>query len=210
MELSAAQPEILDEAQSERPGEPLPLEGWLGSTARPLVIDMGCHKGLFLIEMAQLFPEQNFLGIERQSERVARTRRKIERLRLANARVARTDGELAFLELPDASVEGIHILFPDPWPKRRHHIRRLVREEFLFQCARVLKVGGLLRIVTDDPSYATAIRVAVEDGPPWFQEEAADLTAYPATEFQKKFIEIGRPAHPLHLRRNSETAMAGG
>lgn len=191
---------------SENRTEPakLPLEGWQGPGAAPLEIDMGCHKGLFLVEMAQRFPERNFLGIERQSERVERARKKIERLGLSNARVARAEGREALAVFPEASADVIHVLFPDPWPKRRHHIRRLVQEEFLFQCARALKTGGLLRLVTDDSDYARAMQQAAARCPGWYLAEPASLDGYPATEFQKKFQAQNLPVHALHLRRTPE------
>lgn len=178
----------------------LPPASWLEPGAAPLEVDIGCHKGLFLADMAALYPDHNFLGVERQRERVARTRKKIAALQLTNADVIQAEGLESVKGLPDASVTCIHVLFPDPWPKRRHHIRRLIRTEFLEAAWRVLRTPGLLRLVTDDASYALAIRDTAERFPA-FRPVPADGREYPLTEFQKKFLEDGRPVHALFLEK---------
>lgn len=184
---------------SEAPPEILPA-AWVGPGAPPLEIDIGCHKGLFLAEMARLHPERNFLGIERQRERVERTRRKIHALGLANADVVQAEGFEALAGVGPACVDYIHVLFPDPWPKRRHHSRRLVQKAFLDRCAAILKPGGMLRLVTDDEPYAKSMREVSLDAAE-LKPEAEEDRPYPLTEFQKKFIADGRPFYTLLLRR---------
>lgn len=181
--------------------ESFPAE-WLDPSAPPLEIDVGCHRGLFLVDMAALFPAHNFLGVERQRERVARTRKKIERLGLGNAAAVQGEGLETLKSLPPGRVDHIHVLFPDPWPKRRHHSRRLVQKEFLDLCATLLKTGGWLRLVTDDEPYAVAMRAAAE-GAAQFVREDSDGREYPLTEFQKKFLAINKPEHHLLLRKVS-------
>jgi tRNA (guanine-N7-)-methyltransferase len=184
---------------SEAPPDLLP-PSWTGPGALPLEFDVGCHKGLFLVEMARLHPGRNFLGIERQGERVGKTQRKIRALGLPNAVVVRAEGLEALKSIRPACVDAIHVLFPDPWPKRRHTSRRLVQAAFLDRCLEILKPGGLLRLVTDDESYALAMREAA-DGYAAFTRLAADDREYPVTEFQKKFLADGRPFYSLLLRR---------
>jgi tRNA (guanine-N7-)-methyltransferase len=184
---------------SETQPEVLPA-GWAGPDAAPLEIDVGCHKGLFLVEMASRYPERNFLGIERQAERVAKTKKKIASVGLTNATAVCAEGLESLKNVPPACVDHVHVLFPDPWPKRRHHSRRLVQAAFLDRCHLILKPAGMLRLVTDDESYASAMRtVAGED--PRFVEQAGEDREYPLTEFQKKFLEDGRPFYTLLLRR---------
>lgn len=174
--------------------------GWAAPGAPPLEIDVGCHKGLFLVEMARRFPERNFLGIERQAERVAKTGKKIAALQLANAAVVCAEGLETLRGLPESCADHIHVLFPDPWPKRRHHSRRLVQKAFLDRCHEILKPDGFLRLVTDDENYAEAMHaVAAED--PRFERLDQDDREYPLTEFQKKFLADGRPFFSLLLRR---------
>lgn len=173
--------------------------GWHGGAAPPLEIDVGCHKGLFLVEMARLHPGHNFLGVELQSERVERTRKKIRTLALPNAAVVRAEGQEVVRALPAFCADGIHVLFPDPWPKRRHHVRRLVQAGFLRDCARVLKPGGLLRLVTDDAAYAANMEEVAAGCP--LLPRGVDERTYPLTEFQKKFLTDARPVYTLVLRR---------
>jgi tRNA (guanine-N7-)-methyltransferase len=172
----------------------------VGLDAPPLEIDVGCHKGLFLVEMASRHPGRNFLGIERQVERVARAKKKIASLALANASVICAEGLESLKNVPPACVDHIHVLFPDPWPKRRHYSRRLVQAAFLDCCHTILKPGGLLRLVTDDESYASAMQ-AVAAGDTRFAPLGGDDREYPLTEFQKKFLADGRPFYTLVLRR---------
>ncbi len=185
----------------ETPLNPLP-SGWHGAGAPPLEIDVGCHKGLFLVEMAGLYPAHNFLGLEFQSERVQRSQKKIHTLGLANAAVVQAEGLEALRGLPDYCTDVIHVLFPDPWPKRRHYIRRLVQEPFFVTALRVLKPGGLLRLVTDDADYAAAMAATAPDFPALAPFDS-DHRIYPLTEFQKKFLTDGRPVHRLILKKIS-------
>jgi len=183
----------------EAPVNLLPAD-WAGTEAAPLEIDVGCHKGLFLVEMAKLHPGRNFLGVEFQSERVRRTRKKIETLALPNASVVRAEGLEAMRGFPDHCADVIHVLFPDPWPKRRHYIRRLVQAAFIEASLRVLKPEGLLRLVTDDGDYSAAMAETVV-GVPTLQPFDSDHRVYPLTEFQKKFLTDGRPVHRLILQK---------
>jgi tRNA (guanine-N7-)-methyltransferase len=150
--------------------------------------------------MARQHPERNFLGIERQAERVAKTGKKIAALQLSNASVVCAEGLETLRGLPADCAGHIHVLFPDPWPKRRHHSRRLVQAAFLDRCHEILKPDGLLRLVTDDANYAAAMRaVAAEDVR--FRRQDQEDREYPLTEFQKKFLAEGRPFFTLLLRR---------
>jgi len=184
---------------SEPLPEVLPAE-WVGPDAHPLEIDVGCHKGLFLVEMASLHPGRNFLGIERQAERVAKTQKKIVSAGLTNASVICAEGLESLKNVPAACVDHVHVLFPDPWPKRRHYSRRLVQAAFLDCCHVILKPAGLLRLVTDDESYASAMK-AVAAADPRFVAEVQEDREYPLTEFQRKFLADGRPFYTLLLRR---------
>jgi tRNA (guanine-N7-)-methyltransferase len=170
-------------------------------TDAPVEVDLGCHRGLFVVEMAARYPERFFLGVERQRHRVERCQAKIVRLGLANAHVVQGEGRETLLAMPEASVDAVHVSFPDPWPKRRHHSRRLVNRALLEASRRVLCESGSLRLMTDDEPYFLAMREAAEgfDGfrpIPW-----DDGRLYPETEFQKKFAAIAKPIHRLALRR---------
>ncbi|MDD5198347.1 MAG: tRNA (guanosine(46)-N7)-methyltransferase TrmB [Terrimicrobiaceae bacterium] len=181
------------------PADP-PLE-WLRS-GEPLEIDLGCHKGTFVVAMARQFPCVRFLGIERQRGRVEKSRAKIERLALANARVVPGEGLETLRDLlPDGVARVVHVSFPDPWPKRRHQARRLVNRAFLDEAWRVIEPGGTLRVMTDDAPYFAAM-IGVAAGFPGFREaDWEDGRIYPETEFQRKFAALAKPIYRLALRR---------
>jgi len=158
--------------------------GWLESGC--LELDVGCHRGGFLVEAAKMFPERLFLGIERLTDRVLRANAKIQRLGLKNALALRAEGKTFLSLLPENSLQAIHVLFPDPWPKRRHANRRMVDEQFLSASTRCLKFGGLFRFLSDDQNY---IKVVEKLASKLLQPLEIDneLPEFPESEFQKKF-----------------------
>src|SRR5882762_6201375 len=139
--------ELVPELQVAR----LDLVQLFGRSA-PLHVDLGCGDGSFLCEMARQFPKKSFLGIERLTKRVEKVRRKAEKIE--NVRVLRADTLFAVRYLlPKNSVEAFYLLFPDPWPKRRHQFRRTFTRDFLEAIAVALKKHGILRVATDQLDY---------------------------------------------------------
>src|SRR5215472_14711867 len=139
--------ELLSELQVAR----LDLVELFGRNA-PLHVDLGCGDGSFLCEMAQQFPKRNFLGVERLTKRVEKVRRKAEKIE--NVRVLRADTLFAVRDLlPESSVEVFYLLFPDPWPKRRHQFRRIFTRDFLNAVAVALEQRGVLQVATDQLDY---------------------------------------------------------
>jgi tRNA (guanine-N7-)-methyltransferase len=132
---------------------PLDLEAIYGRNA-PIEIDLGCGDGSFLVEIAEAHPETDFLGIERLVGRVGSARRKITERGLINARVLLVETSYAVERMLQAnSVAQFYLMFPDPWPKRRHWRRRVVTEDFLASIHRALVPHGALRIATDQVDY---------------------------------------------------------
>lgn len=164
----------------------------------PIEVDVGCHRGTFLLAMAGLYPERRFLGIERQPSRVERCLKKISRLGFANVHAVQGEGLAALREL-ELRVRAIHVSFPDPWPKRRHHVRRMVSEKFLAEAWPSIEPGGMLRLMTDDESYFRAMERAAQGCDGFGPIEWDDGRVYPPTEFQMKFQS--RPVYRLALRR---------
>ena len=176
--------------------------GWQGDGSPPLEIDVGCHKGRFLLEMARRFPFANFLGVERQRERVLRTKKKITLEGLNNAEVFHGDAGEVLSCLPDACADCVHVLFPDPWPKRRHENRRMVDHDFLVEVLRLLKAAGRLRLMTDDPEYACAMELHATSISRYRQIES-EPRDYPPSEFHLKFVAASRPTFALLFERLS-------
>jgi tRNA (guanine-N7-)-methyltransferase len=172
---------------------------WREDDSRCLEVDVGCHKGRFLIEMARKFPLSNFLGVERQQRRAQKAQEKISRLGLENAAVVHGDGLEALRRLPEACADYVHVLFPDPWPKRRHQARRMVQTQFLREISRVLKGSGILRLLTDDSDYLRAIETHAA-GLLSLRQELDNQREYPPTEFQIKCRADSRPFYSVLLR----------
>jgi tRNA (guanine-N7-)-methyltransferase len=183
---------------------PLDLLTIFGRSA-PLHVDLGCGDASFLCELAQRYPERNFLGTEKLVGRVTKACRKAASLQ--NVRVLNVESSYAARYLlPEASVETFYLLFPDPWPKRRHHRRRIVNLDFLNSIHRALANDGVLRIATDQFDYFRQIeRLAQElDGlkPSSFQITQVDVDL-PFTKFERRFREMGAPIYRLALRKIS-------
>lgn len=169
----------------------------------PLHVDLGCGDGSFLCEMAQQFPKTNFLGIERLTKRVKKVRRKAEKIE--NVRVLRADTLFAVRYLlPESSVETFYLLFPDPWPKRRHQFRRIFTRDFLDAIALALGQRGVLRVATDQIDYFQQVE-RISRAHLQFQvvPQSPDDAILPVTKFEKKFRKQGAPIYRLTLRKTS-------
>ena len=164
----------------------------------PIEVELGCGDGTFLVAMAKHYPERHFLGVERMLGRVDKTNRKIKRNHIPNAQVTRVEsGYLVGWMLPTASVTRLHLLCPDPWPKKRHAERRLVnQDEFLTGLARVLRPGGEFLLKTDDRVYFEDALASFATRPE-FQplEWPDDAFYYPTTDFEQHWLESGRSIH---------------
>ena len=169
----------------------------------PLEVDLGCGDGSFLVALAKQNPQRNFLGIERLLGRVRSACRKIAYENLSNARVLRIESSYAVAHLlPPNSVSVFYLLFPDPWPKRRHQRRRIVTEEFLEAIYRALAPDGLFVIATDEREYFEEIRRRSQGMRKFAEKPIGDLNL-PATTFEKHFLERGLEIHRLVLRKVS-------
>ena len=169
----------------------------------PLHVDLGCGDGSFLCEMAQRFLKINFLGIERLTKRVEKIRRKAEKIE--NVRVLCADSLFAVRHLlPESSVETFYLLFPDPWPKRRHQFRRIFSRDFLDAIAVALEKHGVLRIATDQLEYFQQVE-RISRAHLQFQvvPPSPDDAVLPVTKFEKKFRKQGAPIYRLTLRKTS-------
>ena len=169
----------------------------------PVEVDLGCGDVSFLAALAAENPAKDFLGIERLLGRVRSASRKIERHGLTNARVARFEISYTVAHLlPASSVTAFYLLFPDPWPKRRHASRRLVAENFLASLHRALCANGIVQIATDETEYFCQItRLVVQSG--LFAVNSNPKSASPATKFERRFRERGVAIHRLELRKVS-------
>ena len=169
----------------------------------PLELDIGCGEGALLLGLARKFPARNFLGLERLQGRVHTVSRAAARERLANVRLLRIESLYAVTHLlPANSVTVAHVLFPDPWPKRYHHPRRLIQDEFLRSLHAALEPHGEVRIKTDDlPYFQWMERVFSKADTLFAREEWPENGEYPITDFERKFLAQGLPIYRALLRK---------
>lgn len=173
----------------------------------PLVLEIGSGMGETTAAIAKANPDVNFLAVEVHAPGVGALLNRIESERLANLRVIRHDAaEVLQAMIPDASLAAIHLFFPDPWPKKRHHKRRLVQPAFAALCARKLAPGGLFHAATDWPEYADQIG-AVLSGNSDFEIVNESKGERRETKFEKRGLKLGHSVRDLRFRRR-ETAPA--
>jgi len=168
----------------------------------PVEVDLGCGDGTFLAAMAEQNPDRNFLGIERLRGRVGSVCRKIARSNLENVRILRMENSYAVAQLlPASAISAFHVLFPDPWPKRRHHRRRLFSAEFFDAIDRALEWNGLLHLATDDADYFRSIYKMITTKPSF--SISKEPIEFPMTAFEQKLAANGAPIQRLLLRKVS-------
>ena len=173
----------------------------------PLVLEIGSGMGETTAAIAKANPEVDFLAVEVHAPGVGALLNRIESERLTNLRVIRHDAaEVLQAMIPDASLAAIHLFFPDPWPKKRHHKRRLVQPAFAALCARKLARGGLFHAATDWPDYAIQID-AVFSGNSDFEIVNESKGERTVTKFEKRGLRLGHSVRDLRFRRR-ETAPA--
>jgi tRNA (guanine-N7-)-methyltransferase len=177
--------------------------GELFGREAPVEVEIGSGKGRFLLELAAARPEHDFLGVERARKYHRLCCERAARRGLENLRMVHTTAEDLLLRLlRPSSVSALYVLFPDPWPKKRHHKRRLFTPEMAAAMIRALEPGGRLLVKSDHPSYSEVIGGAVAalaglrrlDGGRAF----ADL---PPSGFERKYLDQGREIFALAVER---------
>jgi tRNA (guanine-N7-)-methyltransferase len=197
------------EAPRARPGEPLPKSepiDWqqVFGNDHPVEIEVGFGKGLFLLNAALACPDVNFFGVEIMRKYQLFTATRMARRKLTNVRLACADARHLLREyVPAASVRAIHVYFPDPWWKKRHHKRRVFTEDFVARCVRALKPSGLFHVATDVAEYF-AVMTELCQGRPELEllppPSVADHDYL--TNFERKAKTKGTPVHRALYRRS--------
>jgi len=203
--------ELLPQLQIE-----LPEAGRLDPAAlfphRParIWLEIGFGGGEHLAAQAAAHPEVGLIGCEPYISGVARLLSLIQAQNLTNVRLFTDDARLLMAALPDGCLERIFVLFPDPWPKTRHHKRRIVNPQTAAEFARLLVPGGELRLATDDMSYARAMLLVLRARPElrWQAKRPADWRQRPAdwpvTRYEEKALSAGKACVYLRFRRAGE------
>ncbi len=174
---------------------------------RPLVLEIGSGMGETTIAIAKAHPEADFIAVEVHGPGVGSLLNAIERDQLSNLRVVRHDAvEVLERMVADSSLDAIHLFFPDPWPKKRHHKRRFVQAATASLLAQKLKAGGVLHAATDWPDYAEHMQ-QVFGAEPRLEQAGSGYAERPVTKFESRGRKLGHPIRELYFRRR--TAPAG-
>ncbi len=174
--------------------QPIDFDATYGRHA-PTVLEIGFGMGEATAQIAASLPDTNFLCCEVHEPGVGALLKRIGEQGIGNIRILQHDAvEVIDQMLPEASLDGVHIFFPDPWHKKRHYKRRLVQPALVARLARRLKPGGYLHCATDWEPYARQI-LEVLSAEPLLQNTAADYAPKPAyrplTKFENRGLKLG-------------------
>lgn len=194
----------LGRAVNELPPGPVDVAGWFGRAA-PVVLEIGSGMGETTAKLAAAQPEVNYLAVEVYQPGLAQLMMRAEELGLTNLRLVRGDAVVLLAEhIAPASLAEVRIFFPDPWPKSRHHKRRLVRPDFVALVAQRLEPGGRLRLATDWEPYAEQM-MSVCLAEPALRNAHPDWAPRPewrsVTKFEDRARQAGRTSRDLVFER---------
>ncbi|WP_207919656.1 tRNA (guanosine(46)-N7)-methyltransferase TrmB [Micromonospora sp. KC207] len=188
---------------SDDPAAPVDLAALFGRRA-PIVLEIGSGMGDATAAMAADDPGRDYLAVEVHTPGIANLLGLVERLGLGNVRVARGDALDLVRALPDGSLDAVHVFFPDPWPKSRHHKRRIIQPAHVALLRSRLATGGTLHCATDWAEYAESMRETLTADPGLVDVHGgyASRPAHrPVTKFERRALTAGRPVFDLVHRR---------
>jgi tRNA (guanine-N7-)-methyltransferase len=182
----------------------LDFEALFGRRA-PTVLEIGSGMGETTVRIAAANPERDYLAIEVHAPGVGSLLKRVEELGLTNVRVVQHDAIEVLREMvPEASLAAVHVFFPDPWPKKRHHKRRLIQAPFAELVASRLAPGGILHVATDWEQYAHHA-LEVLNNTPGLRNTAAGFAVRPAsrpeTKFERRGIGLGHGVWDIVFER---------
>lgn len=185
--------------------ELLDLDAQFGRADSKKILEIGFGMGETTAKIAQTLPECDFLAAEVHTPGVGALLKLIDESALTNIRVIQHDVvEVLQNMLPDASLDGVHIFFPDPWHKKRHHKRRLIQAEFVRLLCTKLKSGGYIHVATDWQEYAEWV-LEVLSAETQLQNTASDYAEKPAyrplTKFENRGIKLGHGVWDMVFKR---------
>lgn len=173
----------------------------------PVVLDIGFGDGTALLTLAANHPDRDYLGVEVHEPGIGHLLLQLERAGLVNVRIIAHDAvEVIKCMLPARAVDAVNLFFPDPWPKKRHHKRRIVQPRFVQDVARILKPEGTFHIATDWADYAEHVAAVVAKYARFEalspeQASSEPLFDRPTSKFERRGIALGHTVTDLHFRR---------
>ncbi|MFE9655339.1 tRNA (guanosine(46)-N7)-methyltransferase TrmB [Micromonospora sp. NPDC006431] len=190
----------LEIADLDGPFDPAALFG----RRAPLVLEIGSGMGDATAAMAAADPDRHYLAVEVHTPGIANLLELVERHGLANVRVARGDALDLVRAMPAGSLDAVHVFFPDPWPKARHHKRRIIQPAHVALLRSRLAPGGTLHCATDWAEYAESMRETLTADPELVDvhgDYAPRPARRPVTKFERRALIAGRPIFDLVHRR---------
>ena len=207
--MSRAQARAIDELGAKyllKAEQPIDAAATFGRKA-PLMLEIGFGTGTALIAFAETNPHFNCLGMEVFEPSIGNTLKKIHARSLDNVRLVAGDARTALAKMiRKRSLSEVHIYFPDPWPKKRHHKRRLVNADFVDALASHLRAGGRLCLATDDAGYARSMLTFCDAHAQFINEHghgqfAPHRGTRPETRFERRGLALGNEIFDLSYRR---------
>jgi len=185
--------------------QPLDLDALFGRSESAKIVEIGFGMGETTASIAQNQPERDFLGLEVHTPGVGSLLKQVQSLQLGNIRVIQHDAvEVLNHMIEDASLDGVHIFFPDPWHKKRHHKRRLIQAGFVALLCQKLKPDGYLHVATDWQEYAEWV-LEILSAEPRLVNTAQDYAPRPAyrplTKFERRGLKLGHGVWDIIFRR---------
>lgn len=186
---------------------PLDLERAFGRAA-PKILEIGFGMGETTAEIAARYPQNDYLGIEVHTPGVGGLLKRAAALGLTNLRIVQHDAvEVLEHMISPANLDGAHVFFPDPWPKKRHHKRRLIQPPFVALLVSRIKPGAYVHVATDWQDYAQQIMTVLSENP--LLVNTADGFAprpewRPLTKFERRGLKLGHKVWDVVFRRRPE------
>lgn len=188
------------------PGVMLDFAVWFGRDA-PVEMEIGCGKGGFLLRQARAHPDRDYVGLEWANQYFGYAADRMRRWGVGNVRLMRADARhLMIHHVPAGSLEALHVYHPDPWPKKRHHKRRLFCPEFVAAAVAAMRPGARWAIQTDHAEYFEVIRSLTQSRrelePIDFDDPSFGMVeGRSETNFEIKYLREGRPIYRLAYRK---------
>ncbi|MDD2735307.1 MAG: tRNA (guanosine(46)-N7)-methyltransferase TrmB [Desulfuromonadaceae bacterium] len=191
--------------------DPAPTWNEVFGNDNPLALEIGCGVGDFIVQMAVLHPDVNFIALDFYNKGCIKTCKRVDKAELTNIRVLRAEAR-SFIEacIPAETLQMTVINCPDPWPKLRHRKRRLVNTGFVAYLSRFMKQDADLYFATDFVDYGLDVAgfMAIQHG---FDNQLAPdtfrhhLEGYPVSKYMRRFLEMGQPIYYVHYRKACTT-----
>jgi tRNA (guanine-N7-)-methyltransferase len=187
--------------------QPSPIWREIFGNDNPLALEIGCGVGDFIVQMAALHPELNFIALDFYNKGCIKTCKRLEKTGLTNVRVLRAEAR-SFIDacIPAAALEMVVINCPDPWPKLRHRKRRLVNSAFVTYLSAFMQSGAAFYFATDFVDYGLDVAEFMAVQPGVVNQLAPDtfrhaLAGYPVSKYMRRFLDLGQPIYYVHYRK---------